>query len=195
MAKTDKQAIIQAAADLANKDGLNKVTLKELAHILDIRSPSLYNHINGLDDLRDCLMLYGWKQLGDAVTIAAVGKSGDDAVRAMCKSYYDYTVNNPGIFEAMMWFNQNNSLEAGQISEDLTKLTALVLSAYGLDDEEKIHASRMFRSFLQGFSSLVNTKSFADPVSIENSFDFAIDILLKGLDAIKKGAAAQRSET
>lgn len=194
MAKIDKQTIIQTAANLANKDGFNKITLKELAHILDVRSPSLYNHINGLDDLRDCLMLYGWRQLSDAVAIAAVGKSGDDAVRAMCKSYYDYTVKNPGVFETMMFYNQSSSPVAEQASKDLAKLTLLVLSAYSLDEEGKIHASRMFRSFLQGFSSLVNTNSFVDPVSIENSFDFAIDVLLNGLDIIKKSATAKKGK-
>ena len=188
MAKIDKQTIVQTAANLANKEGLNKVTLKDLAQILNIRPPSLYNHVNGLGDLYDCLMLYGWKQLGDVVAMAAVGKSGDDAARAMCRAYYDFTIKNPGVFEAMMWYNQGSSSEAEQASKDLAKLTALVLSAYNLNDDEKIHASRMFRSFLQGFSSLVNVNSFADPVSVESSFDFGVEVLLMGLAVMKKNA-------
>jgi AcrR family transcriptional regulator len=186
MAKIDKQAVIQEAATLANKEGLNKVTLKELAHRLNIRSPSLYNHVDGLDDLYNSIMLYGWKQLGDAVALSAVGKSGGDAVRAMCKSYYDYATENPGVFEAMMRHNQSSSSEAEQASKGLANLTALILSGYNLDDEEKIHASRMFRSFLQGFSSLVNKNSFSDPVSVDGSFSFAIEILINGLAAIKQ---------
>jgi len=186
MAKIDKQTIIQAAANLANKDGLEKVTLKELAEIFGIRSPSLYNHIQGLDELRNSLMFYGWAQLGDDIAMSAVGKSGDDAVRAMCKSYRDYSTVNPGVFEAMMWYNQHSSQEAAQTTVGLTKLISLVLSAYNLKEDEKIHTSRMFRSFLQGFCSIANNNSFADPISVDESFDFAVELLIGSLASLKE---------
>jgi len=186
VAKIDKQIIIQTAATLANKDGLDKVTLKELAQLLDIRPPSLYNHIQGLGQLRTSLMLYGWTQLGNAVAMSKVGKSGDDAVRAMCYTYREYATANPGVFEAMMWYNQSASQEASQVSEELIKLIGLILSSYNLNKDEEIHASRMFRSFLQGFCSITNNNGFADPVLITGSFDFSVEILIKGLGEIKK---------
>jgi len=185
MAKIDRQTIIQAAADLADKDGLEKVTLKELAQILDIRSPSLYNHIEGLDELRTALMLHGWATLGIIITMSAVGKSGDDAVRAMCYAYRDYATAHPGVFEAMLWYNQHSSQEAARTTEELTKLIALVLAEYNLEENEKIHVSRMFRSFLQGFCSISNNNGFADPVSIQKSFDFGVEILIKGLASLR----------
>jgi len=181
MAKIDKQSIIQAAANIADKEGLNKLTLKGLAQMLNIRSPSLYNHIQGLDDLRTSLMLYGWTQLSEAIAKSAHGKLEDNAVRAMCNSYYDYARLHPGVFEAMMWYNQHSSQEAAQATEELAKLIAFILSAYNLEEDEKIHASRMFRSFLQGFCSIANNNSFADPVSIRKSFDFAVETLINGL--------------
>jgi len=112
MARLDRGAVLQAATELANISGLNNVTLKDLAQKLGVRSPSLYNHIQGMDDLHTALMLHGWKQLGEKITLAAVGKAGDDAVRAMCRSFYDYATGNPGVFEAMMWINQHNSPES-----------------------------------------------------------------------------------
>jgi len=186
MAKVDKQTIVQVAANLADKNGLNNVTLNELAQMLNIRSPSLYNHIQGLGDLHMSLMLYGWEQLGDIIAISAVGKSGDDAVRAMCYSYRDYATTRPGVFEAMMWYNQHSSQDATLATEELAKLISLVLTAYNLKEDEKIHASRMFRGFLQGFCSIANNNGFADPVSIHKSFDFAIEILIKGLASLEK---------
>ncbi len=49
--KTTKEAVIRAASDLADEKGLNNVSLKSVAEKLNIRTPSLYNHIESLDHL------------------------------------------------------------------------------------------------------------------------------------------------
>jgi len=186
MARLDRQAVLGAAAKLANYEGLKNVSLKNLADRLGIRSPSLFKHVKGLDDLHSALMLYGWKQLGERVIMSAVGKAGDDAGRAMCRAFYEYAKENPGIFEAMMWINQNSSIEVGQAVGQLSKLVAMVLASYNLNESELIHVSRIFRSFLQGFSSIAINGSFADPVSIDESFEFGVEMLLKGISASRK---------
>ena len=49
--RVTKTAVIQAASDIADEKGLNNVSLKVVAERLNIRTPSLYNHIENLDDL------------------------------------------------------------------------------------------------------------------------------------------------
>lgn len=46
-----KAAVIQTACDIADEKGLNNVSLKAVAEKLNIRTPSLYNHIGSIDDL------------------------------------------------------------------------------------------------------------------------------------------------
>ena len=41
----DKHTVIVKAAQLANRMGLEKITLKVLADSLNVQPPSLYNHI------------------------------------------------------------------------------------------------------------------------------------------------------
>ena len=48
--RVTKTAVIQAASDIADEKGLNNVSLKVVAERLNIRTPSLYNHIENLDD-------------------------------------------------------------------------------------------------------------------------------------------------
>lgn len=48
--KTTKEAVIKATSDLADEKGLNNVSLKAVAQKLNIRTPSLYNHIESLDN-------------------------------------------------------------------------------------------------------------------------------------------------
>ena len=55
----DSAAVVRAAADLADAKGIDALTLGEVAARLGVRTPSLYNHIAGLDGLRRDLALLG----------------------------------------------------------------------------------------------------------------------------------------
>ena len=46
------ELIITTSARLSNEVGLNNLSLKMIAKELNIKSPSLYNHISSLDDIK-----------------------------------------------------------------------------------------------------------------------------------------------
>lgn len=187
----DKDIILKTAADLADAEGIANVTLKALAEKLGVKPPSLYKHINGLEELNKALMLYGWKSLEKKVTRAAVGKSKEDAIRAIFYAYRDYVKEHPGVFEAMQWYNMYQSEENLQATEEVVAVLFQVLSAYDLQEEQKVHIVRMFRVFLQGFLMVEIHGGFGNPVSITESFDFSLEILLNGIENLTKG----KSET
>lgn len=187
----DKDIILKTAADLADAEGIANVTLKALAEKLGVKPPSLYKHINGLEELNKALMLYGWKSLEKKVTRAAVGKSKEDAIRAIFYAYRDYVKEHPGVFEAMQWYNMYQSEENLQATEEIVAVLFQVLSAYDLQEEQKVHIVRMFRVFLQGFLMVEIHGGFGNPVSITESFDFSLEILLNGIKNLTKG----KSET
>ena len=187
----DKDIILKTAVDLADAEGIANVTLKALAEKLGVKPPSLYKHINGLEELNKALMLYGWKSLEKKVTRAAVGKSKEDAIRAIFYAYRDYVKEHPGVFEAMQWYNMYQSEENLQATEEIVAVLFQVLSAYDLQEEQKVHIVRMFRVFLQGFLMVEIHGGFGNPASITESFDFSLEILLNGIDNLTKG----KSET
>ena len=187
----DKDIILKTAADLADAEGIANVTLKALAEKLGVKPPSLYKHINGLEELKKALMLYGWKSLEKKVTRAAVGKSKEDAIRAIFYAYRDYVKEHPGVFEAMQWYNMYQSEENLQATEEVVAVLFQVLSAYDLQEEQKVHIVRMFRVFLQGFLMVEIHGGFGNLASITESFDFSLEILLNGIDNLTKG----KSET
>ena len=187
----DKDIILKTAADLADAEGIANVTLKALAEKLGVKPPSLYKHINGLEELNKALMLYGWKSLEKKVTRAAVGKSKEDAIRAIFYAYRDYVKEHPGVFEAMQWYNMYQSEENLQATEEVVAVLFQVLSAYDLQEEQKVHIVRMFRVFLQGFLMVEIHGGFGNLASITESFDFSLEILLNGIDNLTKG----KSET
>lgn len=71
-----------------------------------MKSPSLYNYVSGLDDLREKIMLYGWEQMEEKIIRSVIGVAGYEAVRTACQVFYEYATENPGIFNAMLWYNK-----------------------------------------------------------------------------------------
>ena len=47
-----KLAVVQAAAEMLNEEGAGDLSLNRLAERLQIRTPSLYNHVDGLPGLQ-----------------------------------------------------------------------------------------------------------------------------------------------
>ena len=183
----NKTAIIEMAANIADERGIANVTLKVLAAELGVKSPSLYRHFNGgLDELNKELMLYGGHSLESKITKAAIGKAKDDAIIAICYAYRNFAAGHKGLFEAMQWYNMYQSEEHLQATQGMVSVFFQVLDSYELNKEQKVHIVRMFRGFLQGFSSIESHGGYGNPLSINDSFDFALQTILNGIHALQE---------
>ena len=98
--------IIEVAIEIINQEGFANLSLKKVSKKLKIKSPSLYNHISNLEDLKNKISLYGWKQLEEKMLLSIVGESGYEAIKCIAYAFYDYATENKGIFEAMLWYNK-----------------------------------------------------------------------------------------
>ena len=176
-----KDTILEAAAKMADEKGVASVTLKALAEELGVKSPSLYKHIDGLEELSRELMLYGWRLLDQDVTTAAVGKAKDDAIMAICYAYRDFVAQHKGLFEAMQWYNMYQSEEHLKATEGVVAVLFKVLSAYQLTEEQKVHIVRTLRGFLQGFLTIESHGGYGNPLPVADTFDFALKTILMGI--------------
>ena len=83
-----KHTVVQAAADLIDAEGPEALSLGRLARELGIRTPSLYNHVDGLPGLMRELSILNARNLADRLSEAAIGQSGSEAVRAMMRNNF-----------------------------------------------------------------------------------------------------------
>ena len=181
----DRSAVISRAAQLVNDVGLENITLKSLADDLNIQPPSLYRHIRGLDDLKRELMIYGWRQMEDQILEAVAGISGYDAIEVICRTFVKYATANPGVFNAMLWYNKFENDEANNATKKLFSVVFKVFSSLNISQENSEHLMRTFRSFLEGFALLVNHNAFGNPISINDSLDLSLKVLLAGMKALE----------
>jgi AcrR family transcriptional regulator len=174
-------AVVGAAADIADAEGLDALTLARLAGSVGVRTPSLYNHVAGLDDVRRRVALVALVELGDALRDATVGRAGDDALTAMARAYRAYAGAHPGRYAATQRAPAAGDEEIGTAAARAVDVLLAVLRGYGLEGDDAIHAARAVRSALHGFVALESGGGFGIPVALDESFDRMIAALARGL--------------
>ncbi len=175
----DAEAVVAAAATLADAGGLHQLTLARLAADLGIRTPSLYAHIEGLDDLRTRLGARGARELAAALQLAAAGRARSEALRAIALAYRAYAHAHPGTYAAMQISSDSEEFEAA--AAEVVGPIVAVLRGYTLEDEQAIHAVRAIRSALHGFVSLEREGGFGLPIDVDDSYDHLVTMLDAGL--------------
>lgn len=183
--KISENRIVETSAKLSNQFGLENLSLKMIAEELNIKSPSLYNHVSNLDEIKILLMNYGWEQVEEKMLDAAVGVAGYDTLKNMCHAFYDYATNNKGVFTAMLWYNKFENIENEKITERLFHMLFKIMQSLNISDYNINHAIRTLRSFLEGFSLLVNNHAFGNPISIQESFEMSLEIIMNGIQSLE----------
>ena len=181
----NEEIIIETAASIVNEIGFENLSLKIIAEKLNIKSPSLYNHISSLDEIKSKLMVYGWKQMEERMIDSAVGVSGYEALRNMCNVFFDYATSNKGVFTAMLWYNKFENDEKEKATERLFNIIFKIMKSLDISDANINHIIRTLRAFLEGFSLLVNNNAFGNPISIKESFDLSLEVIINGIKSLE----------
>lgn len=187
----DDRVILRAAAEIADREGLEQLSLARLAERLDVRPPSLYNHVAGLDDVRRGLALEGARELAGRLARAAVGKPGAEGVRAIGAAYRAYAREHPGLYAALQRAPAPDDTALIAAASDIMAILRAALAPWGLDETELVHAIRTFRSLAHGFVSLEAAGGFGMPVDLEESYDYALTLFIAGLIGAGDGASSQ----
>ncbi|MEH7346393.1 TetR/AcrR family transcriptional regulator [Bacillus sp. JJ1532] len=179
--KIDLAVILLKATQLIDEHGLDQLSLGVLAEELQIRPPSLYNHVNGLNELKQKLAIHGLRKLYETMLQAAAGRSGDDAIKALSEAYIQFVRNHPGLYEATSRFPDPEDKELQEAQESIVRLAVQVLQVYSLEEEQAIHMVRGFRSILHGFASIEQMGGFGLPYDTDKSLSILINTFIKGL--------------
>jgi AcrR family transcriptional regulator len=183
-------SVVGAAAELADAEGLDALTLARLAGAVGVRTPSLYNHVGSLDDVRRRVALVALTELGDALRDAAVGRAGDDAVTAVAHAYRGYARAHPGRYAATQRAPSDADDELRAAAGRAVDVVLAILRGYGIEGDDAIHAARAVRSALHGFVALEAGGGFGIPVDLDESFDRMVAALARGLsDSGRAGAS------
>ena len=179
-----REAVVEAAAELVDEEGLEALSLSVLASRLGIRTPSLYNHVAGLGGLRRELALLGLSELGRRIGRAAIGKTKDEATFAIARAYREFVKERPGLYAATvrssrLSYPEDPAFQA--VERETLEMVLAVLASYGLRGDEALHAARGFRSTVHGFATLEVAGGFGIPLDLDESFERLLHTFVAGL--------------
>lgn len=83
--------ILDAAWQLADRDGLASWTLRDLGAAVGMRAPSLYTHFDGKDDIQDAMFAQGWEQLEQLLhTLDTTGTDPHRTLVVGAEAFFDF---------------------------------------------------------------------------------------------------------
>lgn len=179
--RLSRQSIVQIALQVADTDGLEAVTLANVASVAGCKAPSLYNHVDGLDDLLDELCLHATKDFGDALRDSVVAKVGHDAIESYAHAWRTYVLERSGRYRATLRRMRHRPEEHLAVTAGYTIPAGSILSTLGIPDDRLDDAGRTLRSALHGFSLLELTDTIGP--TAEASFEALIKAMIAGLES------------
>jgi AcrR family transcriptional regulator len=113
------QMIVSAARELAEKEGWDAVTTRNLAERIEYSQPVLYGHFRGKDEIVGAVALEGFAELTAALRHALPnGMTGRAAVEELVNSYVAFAMSHSAVYDAM--FNLHNGLSFGNADTPAT---------------------------------------------------------------------------
>jgi AcrR family transcriptional regulator len=175
--------IVSSATAIADWDGLEAATLTAVAADLGIKTPSLYNHVDGLAGLRRVLAIHGSNILLDEFEKATSGLTGLEALRAIAEVDRRFVAEHPGLYAAFLPApTEEDDPELYQAMAEPVFHVAHILLEMGIPQSDAIHLIRALRALLHGFLDLEAKHGFGLPVDIDQSFQAAIELMLSGIE-------------
>jgi len=160
------------------------LSLGRLAKELDVQTPSLYNHVDGLPGLYRELALLSTRDLCEHMGNAAIGKSGSAAVLAVAEAYRAYVKDHYGLYLTGVRSSGRQTpidVELQAAQERVVQIALTVIGSFGLQDEDALHAVRGLRSIVHGFATLEVAGGFGLPLDCNESFRRLVKAFIEGL--------------
>jgi AcrR family transcriptional regulator len=180
--RLNKKRVVQTAADVAEASGgVEELTLTAVAEALDVRVPSLYNHVDGLEGLRDDLALLAGRLLLEKIRQASFGKTGEAALRAMAHAYREFAHDHPALYPLTTVAPDPEETERAALAQEWLQLLLLTMASVGVEGNEALQAIRAFRSLLHGFVALEMGGGFKMALDRDESFNYLLDVFVSAL--------------
>lgn len=174
--RADRAAVLAAACDVADRDGLDGLTLASVAAELGLHSSSLYNHVDGLDGLRRDVTVAALVELSERLRDAVLGRGGGAGMRAIAEAYRAFAVQRPGGFHAATtWHLRCEWEEVASAVKGGSQAIHAVISSFGLEGVPLRHAARAYTAALIGFIQSAG-QTFTDPPDAEGTFDYLVSL-------------------
>lgn len=181
-----KSTILDRALEIIVREGLDNLTMRNLAGRVKMTAPNIYNYYSGKDEIYLSLVVKGFEMLHAVMKAARDGGTGKkERARAMLEAYLKFGIEHPHYYDILFVlptpkYNdyrgtpyESLSETELQISMDIADMAAQTIrEIYGQPVEDDIVTRRLIQiwSLLHGMISLYNSQVSIyvaeDPISV-----------------------------
>ena len=168
--RIDLHDVISSATRFVDDEGLDGLALGKVAADLGVRTSALYNHVDGVDGLRQAL---ADQAIETSPRSCATQPSAAPAPRPCARSPRS-TVASPTNTVVSTRAPCSRPARRSRAypcrTREIVRVIARILEAFGLVDDRAVHGARIVRSAMHGFVTLEATESFVNPQDRDESF-------------------------
>lgn len=182
-----KERVVEAAVALIEQFGIADFSMRALAEALNIKTSSLYNHVENMEALMIEVSAYALQMQREIELNVIQDKTKEEGIMALANAYRQFAKEHKELY----WLIMNTAATGGEqlvgISQCIVEPFLKVLEYTTLIETEKIHWQRVLRGIVHGFISQEDMGFFSHlPVNIDESFQIAIQCYIDGLKQAEK---------
>ncbi|MGH3631937.1 MAG: TetR/AcrR family transcriptional regulator [Sciscionella sp.] len=153
-----ERLIVTTARELAEQQGLDAVTTRQLAERIEYSQPVLYSHFRGKREIIGAVALQGAAEMAAAVRAAAAAADGPRTrVTALARAYLDFAERNPAVYDAMFQLDGGLAFASEDTPEPLKDAFAALLDNLSEVAGDSVHPglfTELFWAALHGLATL-----------------------------------------
>jgi AcrR family transcriptional regulator len=177
-----RQAIVNAARELAEARGWEAVTTRQLSDRIEYSQPVLYSHFENRDAIIEAVAVEGFSELAVAMRHGkSKARSPEAVLRGTARAYVEFAKANPALYDAMFTLATDLPFgrpEApGQLHDAFDEIRKAVEPLAGSRDPETL--TEVVWSSLHGLASLARARRLR-PDFHEKRMVILVDLLTSG---------------
>lgn len=185
-----KEKVVEAAVALIEQSGAANFSMRALADSLNVKTASLYNHVDCISSLMVAVCAHALQMQRDIEMAAVKGKSHSEAIQALANAYRAFAKEHAELYRLIMGTAVSGGEQIRDISECIVEPFMTVLEHTAFSDEDKYHWQRVLRGIVHGFVSQEDAGFFSHlPANVDESFQIAIQCYTDGLEQAEKRLA------
>lgn len=159
-----REAILQAAREIANSEGWSGVSIRKIADRVEYSPPMIYEYFENKEDLYLALLIDGFQQLREQLHEVRTQHSDPQAaLLAMAESYWDFAFENPDLYRVMHSLDgvhigdvdkANKPAELQQIVDEVISAMEAWRQQQGVHDPDPLGAFYILWGTLHGIVSI-----------------------------------------
>jgi AcrR family transcriptional regulator len=175
-----ERLIVATARELAEQQGWDAVTTRQLAERIEYSQPVLYSHFRGKREIIGAVALEGATEMAAAVRAAASGANTPrERVAALARAYLDFAARNPAVYDAMFQLEGGLAFAQEDTPEPLKDAFAALLESLGEVAGDSVHPglfTEVFWASLHGLATLTRARRLP-PQDTERRVELLVDRL------------------